>query len=54
MARKLILLALALGLGLAVTGVAGARWVNVIRGTRGDDTIVGHPKPRLRARVRGQ
>jgi hypothetical protein len=33
MARKLIVLALALGLGLAVTGVAGARWFNVIRGT---------------------
>jgi Ca2+-binding RTX toxin-like protein len=41
MARKLILLALAGTLGLAVTGVASAHWFNVIRGTRGDDTIAG-------------
>src|SRR6185436_19049079 len=41
MARKLIVLALALGVGLAVTGVAGARWFNVIRGTSGDDVIAG-------------
>ena len=41
MARKLIVLALALGVGLAVTGVAGAHWFNVIRGTRGDDVIAG-------------
>jgi Ca2+-binding RTX toxin-like protein len=41
MARRLILLALAVTLGLAVTGVASARWFNVIRGTRGDDTIAG-------------
>ncbi len=41
MVRKLIVLALVLGVGLAVTGVAGARWFNVIRGTRGDDVIAG-------------
>src|SRR6266542_3179549 len=41
MARKLILLALAGTLGLAVTGVASAHWFNVIRGARGDDTIAG-------------
>jgi len=34
MARKLIVLGLALGVGLAVTGVAGAGWFNVIRGTK--------------------
>ena len=45
MARKLILLSLALGLGLAVTGVAGASWFNVIRGTRGDDVIAGTAGP---------
>ena len=41
MARRLIVLALALGLGLAVTGVAGAGWFNVIRGTGGNDVIAG-------------
>src|SRR3954469_17920926 len=41
MVRQLIVLALAPGLGLAVTGGAGARWFNVIRGTRGDDVIAG-------------
>jgi Ca2+-binding RTX toxin-like protein len=41
MARKLIVLALALGVGLAVTGVAGAGWFNVIRGTKGDDVLAG-------------
>jgi Ca2+-binding RTX toxin-like protein len=41
MARKLILLALAAALGLAVTGVASARWFNVIRGTKGDDMVAG-------------
>ena len=45
MVRKLIVLALALGVGLAVTGVAGARWFNVIRGTRGDDVIAGTAHP---------
>jgi Ca2+-binding RTX toxin-like protein len=45
MVRKLIVLALALGVGLAVTGVAGARWFNVIRGTRGDDVIAGTARP---------
>jgi Ca2+-binding RTX toxin-like protein len=41
MTRKLIVIALALGVGLAVTGVAGARWFNVIRGTSGNDVIAG-------------
>ena len=41
MARKLILLTLAAALGLAVTGVASARWFNVIRGTKGDDMVAG-------------
>ena len=41
MARKLIILAFALGLGLTVTGMASARWFNVIRGTPGDDVLTG-------------
>ena len=48
MARKLFVLALALGVGLAVTGVAGANWFNVIRGTRGDDVIAGTANRRRR------
>ena len=39
MSRKLILLALAAVLGLAVTGVASAKWFNVIRGTKNADVI---------------
>ena len=41
MARKLILFALVALFGLAVVGVANARWFNVIRGTRNADVLVG-------------
>ena len=40
MTRKLIILGLAALMGLAIASVASARWYNVIRGTRGDDTLV--------------
>ena len=41
MARKFSVLALAAFLGLAVVGVANARWFNVIRGTRNADVLIG-------------
>ena len=41
MARKLIVLGLAALLGLAIAGVANARWFNVIRGTRNADVLIG-------------
>ena len=41
MTRKLVFLLLAAALGLAVTGVASAKWFNVIRGTKNADVING-------------
>ena len=41
MKRRLVFIALAAVLGLAVTGVASAKWFNVIRGTKSADVIAG-------------